>query len=278
MSQQAPSATAPSPLGERPRLSLHVELRRESAGVIEFKSAPDHLLSIHAGAPARVSCRARRRYTRGDVNLVPAGLSGAWVGEDASTSLVLRLSPLLLRQAAEDMGLDPDRAGLQPRHQFRDPQIEHVAWALEAEHRAGCPNGRLYTDSLGMALAFHLLGRYPAPLETRSGLSKEQLQRVTEYIEAHLDQNLSLVRLARVAGMSASHLKTLFKRSTGRPVHEYVIQRRVERAKVLLRQGALPVSQVALEAGFAHQSHMARWMRRVLGVTPGTLVRRARAP
>jgi AraC family transcriptional regulator len=92
-----------------------------------------------------------------------------------------------------------------------------------------------------------------------------------------LDQNLPLARLAGVADVSATHLKTLFRRSMGLPVHEYVVQRRVERAKALLVRGALPASQVALEAGFAHQSHMARWMRRVLGVTPTAVVRRSRA-
>jgi AraC family transcriptional regulator len=100
---------------------------------------------------------------------------------------------------------------------------------------------------------------------------------VTEYIEEHLDQDLSLAQLAGVAGVSSSHLKTLFKRSTGLPVHEYVMQRRVECAKALLLRGELPASQVALEAGFAHQSHMARWMRRVLGVSPSSVVRNSRA-
>jgi methylphosphotriester-DNA--protein-cysteine methyltransferase len=72
------------------------------------------------------------------------------------------------------------------------------------------------------------LGRYPASLRLARGLSKPQLRRVTAYIEESLDQDLSLSRLAEVAEVSASHLKTLFKRSTGLPVHEYVIQRRDE--------------------------------------------------
>jgi AraC family transcriptional regulator len=96
-------------------------------------------------------------------------------------------------------------------------------------------------------------------------LSKQQLQRVTEYIDAHLDDDLSLFQLAQVAGISASHLKTLFKRSLGMPVHAYVVRQRVNRAVELLRQGDLPASRVALEAGFSHQSHMLRCMRRVLG-------------
>ena len=73
--------------------------------------------------------------------------------------------------------------------------------------------------------------------------------------------------------VSASHLRALFKRTVGTPVHEYVIQRRVERARALLLRGDLPASQVALDAGFSHQSHMARCMRRVLGVTPATIAR-----
>jgi AraC family transcriptional regulator len=124
-----------------------------------------------------------------------------------------------------------------------------------------------------MALAVRLLGPSPAPRQVQTGLSSSQLRQVVEYIEEHLDQDLSLARLAGVVGVSASHLKTVFRRSTGLPVHEYVVQRRVERAKALLLRGELPASQVALEAGFAHQSHMARWMRRVLGVTPTAVVR-----
>lgn len=289
MSVQVQTATVPSLNGagsppslywdeRRARLGLRVDLRTTLPGVVELEAVPDHRLKIHAGAPVRGSCGFHRfLYRRGDVDIIPAGLSDVWEEEQASTSLVLQLSPSLLRRAAEDMGLDPDRAGLEPRYQFRDPRIEHIAWALDAERRAGNPSGRLYTESLGMALAVHLLGRYPAPLTPGHGLSKAQVRRVTAYVEDNLDQDLSLARLAGVAEVSASHLKTMFRRSMGLPVHEYVVQRRVERAKALLVQGELPASQVALEAGFAHQSHMARWMRRVLGVTPTSVARGSRA-
>lgn len=119
-----------------------------------------------------------------------------------------------------------------------------------------------------MALAVHLLAGDRAPAAERGGLSAPQLRRVTEYVEAHLGEGLSLARLARVAGVSASHVKTLFKRSTRLPAHEYVVRPRVERAKLLLVRGELSPAQVALEAGCSHQSHRALWTRRVLGVTP----------
>jgi AraC family transcriptional regulator len=256
----------------RPRIGLRVELHATTPGVVELKSAPEHRVTVHAGPPVRGACQLEPFIvTRGTVNIFPAGTTDIWQEEDASELLVLEISPWLLRRTAEDIGVDLERAGLTPRHHFRDPQIEHIAWALEAERADGYPGGLIYSESLGSALAIHLLGRYRAPLTVNRGLSHRQLRRVTDYIEAYLAEDLSLRRLADVADVSVSHLKTLFKRSTGIPVHEYVVQRRVERARDMLLRGGMPASQVAVDAGFAHQSHMARSMRRVLGITPTSL-------
>ena len=71
--------------------------------------------------------------------------------------------------------------------------------------------------------------------------------------------------------MSPSHFKTVFKSTVGVPVHQYVIRRRVEYASGLVSNDDLPLSQIALQAGFANQSHMARWMKRLTGVTPSRL-------
>jgi AraC family transcriptional regulator len=269
--------TAASQPPPRPALGLRVDLRTTPAGEVSLEASPDHRVKIHAGAPVRGACRAHHFvYTRGDIDIVPAETSDVWHEKDPGTSLVLQLSPSLVRRAAEDLGLDSDRTSIEPKHQLRDPQIEHLAWALDAERAAGHPSGSLYVESLGLGLAIHLLGRYPAPGSGLRGLSKPQLRRITTYIEEHLDEDLSLARLASVTAVSASHLKTLFKRSTGLPVHEYVVRRRVERARSLLLRGDVPASQVAIEAGFAHQSHMARCMRRVLGMTPMAVARRSR--
>lgn len=211
--------------------------------------------------------------SHGEINVFPAGLSEDWFEDDESDLIALRLPRSLVRLAAEGMGLDPERASIVPRCHGRDEQIEHIAWALAAEHRASSPNGVIYRESLGMALAVHLLTRYPATSKLPAALSRSQLARLTDYIEAHLAEDVSLLQLARVSALSASHLRTLFKRSLGVPVHEYIIQRRVERARHLLVRGDVPASQVALESGFSHQSHMARCMRRILGITPKDIVR-----
>jgi AraC family transcriptional regulator len=90
-----------------------------------------------------------------------------------------------------------------------------------------------------------------------------------------LDQKLHLTDLASVAGVSVTCLKTLFRNSAGVPVHKYVIRRRVEYARALLTTTAMQASEVAVAAGFSHQSHMASTMRRLLGQTPGDIVREA---
>ncbi len=148
--------------------------------------------------------------------------------------------------------------------------MQHICWAIAAELEEGERSHRLYADSLGMALAVHLLRRYAPAIapRTRRGLSKSQLQIVLDYVSDNLEQNLALAELAAIAGVSASHFKALFKESMGVPVHQYVVQRRVQSAVSQLLAGK-PASDVALRMGFADQSHMARCMRRVLGMTPG---------
>lgn len=261
---------------------FRAELHSLPPGVVALSPLPHHLLSIHAGTPVRATCRCdghlrQRLQMRGDIDIIPAGVDGRWEDESSATALVLRLEPALLRAAAAGLELDPDCVALAPQFQLRDPRIEHIGWALKAELEEGYPGGRLYAESLGLALAAHLLRRYaPAAamsLARKQGLSKPQRRRVLDYIEAHLDEDLSLARLAGIAGVSASHFKPLFKQSLGLPVHQYVIRCRVEHAKRLLLAGRSPISEIALAAGFAHQSHMARAMRRVLGMTPAALMR-----
>lgn len=258
------------------RTLVGVELRVTPAGDLVHAAVADHHVSVHAGHPVRVSCPAAGApsiRTRGEVNVFPAGVSDAWTEDDESRTVDLRVPDSLVRRVAEEMGLDPDRAGIASRYHLRDARIEHIAWALEAERRAGFANGMLFRESLGLALAVHLLSGHGAVTAPRSGLSRERLRRVVDFVEAHLDADLSIARLAREASLSAPHFNVLFKRALGVPVHAYVVQRRVERAKTLLLRGGLTSGEVALQAGFAHQSHMARCMRRVLGVTPGAIAR-----
>jgi AraC family transcriptional regulator len=177
--------------------------------------------------------------------------------------------------AAESMGLKEERMTIPPQLQLRDPMIQHIGWALKAELETAAPYGRLYADGLGLSLAVHLLRRYAnvAPRELTRGLTRQQLTSVLDYINANLARDLALAELAAVCNLSASHFKTLFKQSTGQPVHKYVVRRRVEYAVELLQHGGLTLSSVALQAGFTDQSHMARCLRKIIGMTPSMVVR-----
>lgn len=259
----------------RPRVRAAIEHRLP--GHVVLPRSPDHLVRVCVEQYSGSCGRDRFRYSRGQVDILPAGATEEWEEWTASTTLALSLPEAMLSEAAAQAGLGAGRTGLEARFQLLDPHIEHVAWALNAEQQAGNPHGAIYTELLGMALAVRLAGAYRAPARPGGGLAAHVLRKVVDYIEANLDQELSLAMLASLADVSVSHFGAQFRKSTGTAVHEYVIRRRIERAAQLLRHTRMPVSQVALAAGFSHQSHLARWMRRLLGATPGE-VRRTRQP
>lgn len=99
-------------------------------------------------------------------------------------------------------------------------------------------------------------------------LPKHKLDLITAYIQDHLDQELKLVDLAAVVGISQYYFSRLFKQSTGLAPYQYVVQQRVERAKQLLRQQNLTIADIALLCGFANQSHFTKLFRQVTGLTP----------
>ena len=100
-------------------------------------------------------------------------------------------------------------------------------------------------------------------------LPRGRLRAVVEYIEEHLGAGPTLEQLAAVAGLSVYHFARQFKVATGLPPHEYVIARRVERAKQFLQGGDLSLAEVAAQAGFSDQSQFSRHFKRLIGVTPG---------
>src|SRR5262245_21858196 len=107
-------------------------------------------------------------------------------------------------------------------------------------------------------------------LRIRGGLPPRALRRVHEFIEAHLDKNISIQALAAIAGLSMYHFARAFKQSEGITPHDYLVQCRVRRAQTLLATTDMPLSEIALASGFADQSHCARRFREYFGVTPSS--------
>jgi transcriptional regulator GlxA family with amidase domain len=79
---------------------------------------------------------------------------------------------------------------------------------------------------------------------------------------------MELTELASIAGLSLFHFARQFKQTVGVAPHHYLVQRRVERAQDMLTRTDLPLSEIALAAGFSDQSHLGRHFRQMLGTTP----------
>jgi len=126
---------------------------------------------------------------------------------------------------------------------------------------------RLEKESVAAAAFAALLQRHcrvsPQPL----GPSRRAVRLAQELIEASLTQNLSLVELAEAVGLSRYHLLRVFKQSTGLPPHAWRAQRRGHMARRLLSSG-MSITDAALESGFADQSHLSHWFKRMVGTTP----------
>ena len=110
-----------------------------------------------------------------------------------------------------------------------------------------------------------------SPPPNLGGLSPARTHRIREYINSNLDQNITLEALAEMAGLSTHHFARAFKQTLGMPPHSYVLQRRIERAQQMLRNTDLPMSEIALSAGFSDQSHLARHFRRITGMSPSVV-------
>jgi AraC family transcriptional regulator len=211
----------------------------------------------------------------GSVLLVPAGSPVWWRWGLRSDSLHVFLAPeLVVRVATEVFDLDPQRASLPPLDGLDLPPLRAALLAVNEELSADAIGGQLAAESLANLLAVHLLRSASAPCppaRPRDGaLPRAKLRAVIEYIEEHLDGCPSLEQLAAAAHLSVYHFARQFKVATGLPPHQYVILRRVERAKYLLQAGTdESLADLALRVGFSDQSQFSRHFKRLVGITPG---------
>jgi AraC family transcriptional regulator len=146
----------------------------------------------------------------------------------------------------------------------RDPLAELLSRTLL---KSGSIDDVLYAESVGQTLVMHV-ARLRLPQRTVCALPKWRLRRVQEYIDAHLDRDLSLTDLASIVGLTRMHFAAQFRAATGHRPHEYVLSRRIERAKAMLSNTGMPIAEVALSVGFSAQSHFSTVFRRLAGDTP----------
>jgi AraC family transcriptional regulator len=254
--------------------------RETPAFELEQPALTHHKLVLFIRPPEELDLRFEggKRHVpppSGAIFVVPAG-SPHWVRSSGCKDQlhILLEAGLVTRVAAEAFDLDPARLTVPPLDCLDRPHLRAAMAAVDAELTSGGAGGRLAAESLANVLAVHLIRHVLAPRSPARGrdgtLPRGRLRAVLEYIEEHLDGCPTLAQLAAVVGLNPYHFARQFKAATGLPPHQYVILRRVERARQLLQAGTdLSLAEVALRAGFSDQSQFSRHFKRLVGVTPG---------
>lgn len=282
---ELPSAGAREPAESGPADPVPVEARRVMLvePTLALAPAPRPLLMVHLGRSAAIVGRVgssvlRGRVGPGAVSIVPAGAAASFaVGAGGWDAAHLALDPAVVRGAAMRGGLtDPGAARLLARVAVRDPALERLALDLLAEaERPGWASGAA-TAALVDLLALHLLRRHstaPPAVHPAAVAGDALLDRVVDRIDADLAADLSVPALAAAVGVSPDHFARVFRGLTGLTPHAFVVRRRVERARDLLRAGGRSIAEVAHAVGFADQGHLTRHFGRLLGTTPARFLR-----
>jgi AraC family transcriptional regulator len=225
---------------------------------------------MHATASTPSGERRHKLVTAGQICVTPSCQTHAMDWDEAGGSMIVGVSPYFIVEALECTSQSV--ANLQERYGTPDPFIQHLANLLRYGNNGGQPVGRLKAESITVAMLAHLSrvdGAVVVELPRKiAPIASGRLNQVIDYIESNLNEQLSLVALARIAQMSAFHFARRFKSSTGLTPHQYVMQRRIDRAKRLLRDPRLPIADIAFDCGFATQAHLTAAFRKLVGSTP----------
>ena len=212
------------------------------------------------------------RIEKGCVCLNPAGQPSKAVWESELECLTIMLNPVFVRQTALEQNFSGEVEFVET-YARRDPLIQHIGLALLTEASAREPIGRMYAESLAQTLILHLLKNYTVSGSLHEGMATGglpgfKLRRAKDFINEHLEEDISLAEVAEAVGFSQFHFARAFRRSTGLTPQQYLVQQRINRAKELLTRGDLPLVEVSIQAGFKNQSHFTTLFRKFTALTP----------
>lgn len=204
----------------------------------------------------------------GALTFVPAGWDRmGWYRDADMRFMTLHLDPTLhnrLPGFAEAAEIPPDVNG-------SDPVIEGLLRSVGREIDAGIRHDALFMEHVLSLVAHRLASRHvlpPEPPKNGVRLSVRQKIRISDYVEAHLAEDLSLSDLATVAEMSNDSFARAFKKTIGQTPYRYLLERRVRRAEALLADTDDAIAGIAYATGFSSQSHLTTTFRRINGLTP----------
>jgi AraC family transcriptional regulator len=261
--------------------SLHAAIFKE-APLHVTESALDHPFIIyHITHPCEVTRKIegarREKGLLGPRNIcvTPPQTVTEWEHHGHPEILQAYLRRSLYEAAVGELyGCDSSAAEIVPRFGIVDPLLEQLAITLADALRNGSVRDGLYIDTVAQMMAVHLARTHsvqsrPTGLPPAPAVSHQRMRQLIEFVEANLDQPLTLDAMAAQVGISPLYLARAFKAAIGQSPHQYVLARRIERAKELLRNTEMPIIDVALSVGFSSQSHLSHWMIRHTGVPPG---------
>jgi AraC family transcriptional regulator len=256
--------------------NVYAVIQREAAYNSYLDAVNDHLFIFHLKGSVGIHWSTSGhdldgRVTPGHYDFFP-GREGVDVQLDGSIETMhLYLRRSIVDAVIEDMLGDPKQITLNPVFNGSDPLLEQIAVSMRGALNDNSLASKLYVEQLSWTLAAHLVHsssrRVPASY-TYGGLSKQQLKRVIDFIEVNMEKPLDLNDLSRAACLNPVYFGRQFKRTTNMSPHQFVIQRRIERAKSLLATTSQPIAEVAAACGFCHQEHLTRVFRIRCGTTP----------
>jgi AraC family transcriptional regulator len=283
MAQQDGRLPTTTVAGSAPGESGVAVFRVRAQRGLSFSAIPErHVIWFPTSSQVGFECRMGGKAIShvppaGSLAITPAGSdsSGDAVG-DADLILVAIDPGQLALAAAEDSRPGAQLDGCLSGY---DRVLFDLARTLVLEGAGEYPNGPLFWNEIASDFIDSLVTHHGtlSKVAIRGGLGKDVLGRIRDYVMAHLEEPITVAKLATIAGHSQFHFTRMFTRTVGVPPHRYIVHLRLQRATELIRSEQQGLAEIALHTGFADQSHLTRWMRRVHGVSLTQLVGRTAA-
>lgn len=265
----------PLRIGHIPQEGTFEDLSSEVDSVLLWVGGPSDVTIEFEDEVASLRGQHGFHRTSGMVDLLPRStrlVRVSWSGK-ASTCIGVNLPSPCLEALMESMtiGINPSKG---PQFGLIDAHLVDMVHRLHEQAQGTEYWGAVYVQSLSLALASYVSARYGVGSKSEillasRGLSTLQRKMIESFVESELPNNFGLVDLAKLVGYSPDHFSRLFKSTFEQSPHQYVLSRRVEKAKVLLKDHDVSIAAIAAACGFSNQGHLTSVFKQRTGMTPG---------